>query len=127
YSTGRTRYSISFPNDPTALALPIDNGRALRGEDVVASVWQSYPVPRLDRFLVQPRSLGMFRAEQMVALDGAITLESDEGIRRVVNQGGLELRDAVLVDLSGPKERKETYLGTIAPGASAEVKSAARP
>jgi hypothetical protein len=63
----------------------------------------------------------------MVALDGAVALESEAGARRVVNQGSLELRDAVLVDLAGPSERKETYLGTIAPGASVEVKNVPRP
>ena len=30
---------------------------SLRGEDIVTSIWQSYPVPALEGFLVQPRSL----------------------------------------------------------------------
>ena len=34
YTTGRSRFTISYPNDPTALALPLDNGRSIRGEDV---------------------------------------------------------------------------------------------
>ena len=34
YSTGRSRFTISYPNDPTALALPFDNGLSIRGEDV---------------------------------------------------------------------------------------------
>jgi hypothetical protein len=126
YTTGRTRYTISYPNDPTALALPLDTGRSLRGEDIVTSLWQSYPVPALEGFLVQPRSLGMFRAEQMVSLDGAVSLVSDGEVRKIVNEGSIELRDAVLVDVAGPKDRRETFLGTIAPGASVEVKEAPR-
>jgi hypothetical protein len=122
YSTGRTRYTVAFPSDPTALALPLDNGRSQRGEDVSTAVFRSYPVPALESYLVQPRSLAFYRAEQLTSLDGSISLESsEEGGRKVVNGAGLELRDAVLIDLAGPKERKETYLGTIAPGATVEV------
>lgn len=127
YSTGRTRFSISFPNDPTALALPFNTGRSLRGEDVVTSVWQSYPVPALEGFLVQPRSLGMVRAEQMITLDGPVSLVSDASGRKVVNGGSLALQDAVLVDVSGPAGQNETYLGAIGPGATVEVKAGPRP
>ena len=78
YSTGRVRYTISYPDDPTALALPLSSGRAIGGEDVAVSSWRSYPVPALEGFLVQPRSLALFRAEQMATLTGTIRLESDE-------------------------------------------------
>jgi hypothetical protein len=122
YSNGRTRFTIAFPNDPTALALPLDIGRALRGEDVQSAVFQSYPVPALRGFLVQPRSLGMFRSEQMASMDGVISLETEGDVRRVVNQGSLELRDARLIDLDGSKEPAQIYLGTIEPGATVEVK-----
>lgn len=119
YSTGRTRFNISFPNDPTALALPLASGQSVRGEDISTSVWQSYPVPALSDFLVQPRSLAMVRAEEMLTLEGAITLESEPAVRRIVNHTSLELRDAVLVDLSGPNgPQRETPLGTIRPGTS---------
>ena len=47
YTTGRANYAISYPNNNTALALPLDNGRSIRGEDVTTSVWQSSPVPAL--------------------------------------------------------------------------------
>ena len=57
YSTGRSQFAISYPNDPTALALPFDNGLSIRGEDVSTSTLQSYPVPSLIDFTVQPRSL----------------------------------------------------------------------
>jgi hypothetical protein len=122
YSTGRGRYTISFPNDPTALALPLDIGRSISGEDVTTSVWQSYPVPALRGFSVQPRSLSMFRAEQMIGLAGPIALESGETGSVLVNGSDLELRDAVLVDFSDGNQRREIRLGTIAPGASIELK-----
>src|SRR5262249_9127989 len=93
YSTGRGRFAIGFATDPTALALPLDSGRSLRGEDVTTSVWQSSPAPALEAFQVQPRSLAMFRTEQMVHLAGAISLVRDEGASRVVNGSELELRD----------------------------------
>jgi hypothetical protein len=125
YSTGRVRFSIAFPGDPTALALPFDSGRSLRGEDVTTSVWQSYPTPTLDDFPVQPRSLAMFRAEELATLSGSIRLERDraEGPSRIVNDSELELRDAVLIDVNGPgpTQRPETHLGTIAPGTTVEV------
>ena len=109
--------TISYPDDPTALALPLSNGRSIGGEDVAVSSWQSYPVPALEGFLVQPRSLAIFRAEQMATLTGTIRLETDgEGSRRIVNGTDLELRDAVLVDVNGAEGRRETPLGTIAPG-----------
>src|SRR5262249_2209902 len=117
YSTGRGRYTIAYPNDPTALALPLDIGRSISGEDVTTSVWQTYPVPALPAFSVQPRSLSMFRAEQMIGLSGPIAIESTEGGGVLVNRSDLELRDAVLVDRSDPSQGREVRLGTVAPGA----------
>jgi hypothetical protein len=121
YTTGRSRFAISYPNDPTALALPLDSGRSIRGEEVSSSIWQSYPVPSLVDFAVQPRSLAMFRAEQMLTLGGPIRLEGDAGKRQVVNGSELELRDAILIDLADPNERRERWLGTIAAGASIDI------
>jgi hypothetical protein len=65
----------------------------------------------------------MYRAEQMVGLSGAIKLEA--GSRRtLVNGTDLELRDAVLVDLTGTGDRRESYLGTIAPGQAFDLDAA---
>ena len=121
YSTGRVKFTIAFPGDPLALALPLDTGRSLRGEDVTTSVWQSYPAPTLEAFAVQPRSLAMFRSEQMATLAGSITLERDEQTQRIVNASELELRDAVLIDVGDPGQSTETFVGTIAPGLTVEV------
>ncbi len=127
YTTGRSHFDISYPNDPTALALPLDNGRSIRGEEIASSMWQSSPVPALLNFTVQPRSLAMFRAEVMMPLGGAIRLAETAGKREVINESGLELRDAVLVESTGPDTRSERFLGTIKPGASAEIEAQAQP
>ena len=126
YTSGRGNYTISYPNNNTALALPLDNGRSIRGEDVTTSIWQSAPLPALSDLAVPPRSLSLFRAEEMATLSGAIRLEGDGAGQRVVNGSDLELRDATLIDITGPdrEEWKERYLGTIAPGASVEIGAA---
>ena len=111
YTTGRSRFAISYPNDPTALALPFDSGRSIRGEEVSSSTWQSYPVPSLVDFSVQPRSLSMFRAEQMLTLGGPIRLEGDAGKRQVVNGSELELRDAILIDLAESQRAARALAG----------------
>jgi hypothetical protein len=121
YSNGRSHFSISYPNDPTAVALPFDSGQSIRGAELSSSTFVSYPVPSLLGFTVQPRSLSMFRAEQMLSLSGPIRLDEEGGKRRVVNGGELELHDAILIDQSGPAERVERWLGTIAAGASVEI------
>jgi hypothetical protein len=121
YATGRVKFSLAFPGDPLALALPFDTGRALRGEGITTSIWQSSPAPLLHAFSVQPRSLSMFRAEQMINLAGSIALEHEGATRRIVNASELELRDAVLVDVGDVQHLKETFVGTIAPGETAAV------
>ncbi|QDV36708.1 hypothetical protein [Tautonia plasticadhaerens] len=120
YSTGRQNFTISFPGEPSALALPLNANLTIRGEQVTESTWQSTPGPELIDFRVEPRSLAMFRAEQMIDLRGGIALQSPaDGPRAIVNQTTLELRDAVLVDVAtGGQggENRYTPIGTIAPG-----------
>ncbi|WP_435009497.1 hypothetical protein P12x_000751 [Tundrisphaera lichenicola] len=105
YSTGRVQFSISYPNDPTALALPLSTGRALRGEEAAQSSFQSLPFPALTGFQVQPRSLALYRAEQMASLPGTITLSPEgEGPRSIVNESGLDINDAWVVELRPGRE-----------------------
>jgi hypothetical protein len=100
YSTGRVNFSISYPNDPTALALPLSNGRPFRGEDFKQSSFQTLPFPTLTGFLVQPRSLALFRAEQMASLPGTVTLSPEgQGPRMVLNDSGLDLNEAWVVEV----------------------------
>src|SRR5262249_31925 len=123
YTTGRSSFAISYPNDPTAVILPFSSGESIRSEDISFSSLQCYPVPALVGFAVPPRSLAMYRAEQMLSLTGRIRLEGDAGKRRVRNAPKPNLRDAVLIDLAGPDERRERYLGTIAAGADVPIDS----
>jgi len=124
YTNGGSRFEISYPNDPTALALPLDNGRSIRGEEVSTAKWQSSPVPALSDFMVQPRSLSMFRAEQMRTLTGAIRLEGDGSNRRLVNESELDLRDAVLIDSGGTDQPDERWLGAIRAGSAVTITGA---
>ncbi|MBX6316187.1 MAG: hypothetical protein IRY99_25240, partial [Isosphaeraceae bacterium] len=125
YTTGRDRYTISYPDHPTALALPLNMGesRYLRGQENAQSVWQSSPEPALIDLQVQPRSLAMFRAEAMVPLGGSIALlpPDDRGPERIINATNLELHDAVLIrsgEGTEVREGTEIPLGTIGPGAT---------
>jgi hypothetical protein len=125
YTSGRGNYTISYKNS-TALALPLGSGRSIPGEDVTTATWQSSPVPELSNFLVQPRSLSLFRAEEMMTMTGSVRLEGDGPARKVLNGSDLELHDATLIDITGPDrdDWKQRYLGTIAAGASVEIGTA---
>ena len=49
--------------------------------------------------------------EEMLTLSGAITLESDENGRRIVNGSGSKLEDASIVDFSGRREAVDNHAG----------------
>jgi hypothetical protein len=125
YTNSGSRFAISFPSNPTALALPLDNGRSIRGEEISTATWQSTPVPALVDFLVQPRSLSMFRAEQMLTLRGSIRLDEEGGTRRVVNGSEFDLKDAILIESGGTDHPVERWLGAIKSGSSAPIGGAA--
>jgi hypothetical protein len=116
YSTGRHSFTVAYPGEPTALALPMNMMNNLAGGETLQSAWQSSPEPALMEFPVQPRSLAMFRAEQMAALPGGIRMVDRGSERRIINETELELRDAAVVDVGG---RVQYRLGTIPPGGSA--------
>lgn len=114
YSTGRVRYDLSYPGDPTALALPMKSGVAIHGQELEQSTWTSAPVAGLGGLQVQPRSLSMYRTEQMTPLGGRVLLTTDDDGRRIQNLTELELLDATLIDT----DRKVRWkLGTVPPGA----------
>jgi hypothetical protein len=120
YATGRVKFTISYPgpNGTTALALPLATGRSLRGEDSTQSSFETQPVPTLSGFQVQPRSLAMFRAEQLATLPGTVTLTPPgEGPRSVVNESGLDLKDAWVIRIGSDKEFTGVSLGSVAQGA----------
>ncbi|WP_165075855.1 hypothetical protein [Paludisphaera rhizosphaerae] len=121
YTTGHGRYAIRFPNDTTALALPMATGRAIAGEDRTTAAWRSFPIPALEDFIVQPRSLSMYRAEQMANLSGPIVVEGEAGSRKIRNSSGMELRDAFVIEQGRGGSAVERYLGTIAPDAVVDL------
>jgi hypothetical protein len=124
YSTGRVRFTISYPNEATALALPLASGRSLRGEDSTQSTFQSLPNPALSGFQVQPRSLSLFRAEQMTPLPGTVTITpSGQGPRTIQNALGMELEDAWVVKLGREGNSEYAYLGALASGAQVPLGS----
>lgn len=118
YSTGRDQYQIAF-DDSTALALPLNNQRSLRGEETALSVFQS-PEPALSNFAVQPRSLSMFRAEAISDLPGGIDLVGDLSTGQIVNNSGLELRDAVLIDVDATAREQYAWEQVKKAGEAAE-------
>ncbi|WP_148596053.1 hypothetical protein [Aquisphaera giovannonii] len=121
YTTGRARYTVAYPDDPAALALPFNNQRSIGGEETTTAAFRCYPVPALEDYAVQPRSLSMYRAEQYLDLPSSSGLEaSPSGGRTLTNGTGLELRDAVLVE-DGPDGPIESYVGTIGPNATIEL------
>lgn len=122
YATGRVRYTIAYPSDPTAVALPLATGRALRGEDAVQSSFRTQPTPALTDFLVQPRSLSMFRAEQMPSLPGTVAFEEPADPAAppaLINRLGFDLADAWVVEVGTDADRsRHRRIGALAAGAS---------
>ncbi len=121
YSTGRVKYTISFPNDATGLALPFSTGRSIRGEDNTDSTFQTYPSPALSGYLVQPRSLALFRAEQLASLSGNAVLVEKDGKKFLVNNSGANLKDAVVVEMGKDRANRFAVLGDISSGAEAPL------
>ncbi len=124
YATGRVKFTISYPKDPTALVLPLATGRSLRGEDATQSSFQTQPIPALTGFQVQPRSLALFRAEQLASLPGTVTLSPlGEGPRTISNDIGLDLNDAWVVEVRPAGEWKAVSLGKLDAGAKVPLGS----
>lgn len=105
YTTGRVEYRVSTPGNPTTLILPMRSYRGLRGEQVRFAEFDAGVEPALGGFLVQPRSLAMFRAESIVDLGGGLSLEGDLATGRIVNRTPLELLDPILVDVDARRQR----------------------
>ena len=105
YTTGRGKYTISYPNDPTALALPFNTERSIGGEDVVTSVLAIVSGPRAARFhraAAQPVDVPGRADARPGRIDHHRGRRRRAGGRTIVNGTDLELRDAVLVDFPDP-------------------------
>lgn len=112
YSTGRHSFTVTFPANTWPFCLPMDMRNAVAGSDMARSTWQSFPEPALGDFPVQPRSLAMFRAEQMIELDGPIRFFKQDGTYQLTNQTGFALRDVAIVN----HHARQLYsIGALAP------------
>lgn len=116
YSGSRGRYQLRY-DDAAAIALPMSIGDVQRGKNVerVHLDWDmtdGFPVT-LGRYEVNPRSVGMLRAEEMKLLGGPIRRVPGEnpGTWSLDNQTGWELWDCHLVT---PTET--IRLGDVKPG-----------
>ncbi len=120
YSSSRKSFTIAFPENATALALPMRGSEGMINEQSLETVFQSVPYPALSSFPVQPRSISLYRAEEMTATGGSIALERDgDGGESIRNDTTLELRDAELIDVDlyakSEKKKGRIRIGTIAP------------
>ena len=120
YSSSRKSFTIAFPENATALALPMRGSEGVINEQSLETVFQSVPYPALSSFPVQPRSISLYRAEEMTATGGAIALEREgDGKEWIRNDSTIELRDAELIDVDlyakSEKKKGRIRIGTIAP------------
>lgn len=125
YSTGRVQFNVAFPGDPTALALPFSRTESLATAETAQTAWESLPEPSLRGFPVQPRSLGLYRAEQIHPLGGVVRY-STKPSRRIFNQTNMNLYDAVLIDVGSGSDLKKTPIGAIPSGATIDLDALAR-
>ncbi|WP_435015566.1 hypothetical protein TA3x_003109 [Tundrisphaera sp. TA3] len=118
FATGRVRFSMTYPGDSSALALPMSTSGALRGGEAARSTFQALPMPELAGFQVEPRSLALFRAEQMTSLPGTVSLSTPgPGPRMIVNRSGLDLRDAWIIEVLPRNQMRSASIGEIKSGA----------
>ncbi len=139
YSNSRDAFEIIYPSDPTALVLPLDTRSSIRGDAITQAVFQTTPDPGLVDFQVEPRSLAMYRSEQLILLpnapgfpedlgrfQGVIGLDTTEdGRNQLINGTAIDLRDAVLIEVGTGLNGLNRYqpIGQIPPGAVIELDS----
>lgn len=105
-TTDRAEYALRYPNDPTALALPMNAGQGVRGQAAEVTTFDADGAgASLTGYAIQPRSVALFRAEQMVNLGGTIRVDPPgaDGTRRVFNDTPLPLRSVRIVDVANER------------------------
>ena len=98
YTTGRSRFAISYPNDPTAPALPFDTAARSAAKRFRVRPGNRFPYLLLRTFRFSPPCDVQGRTDAHPG--GPIWLEGEGDKRQVVNGSEPELRDATF-DRSG--------------------------
>ena len=125
YSTGRVQFTVAYPDDPTALALPFSRTDTLATSEITQTTWESLPEPALRGFLIQPRSLALYRAEQIQPLGGVVRYATKPN-RQITNRTNMNLYDAVLIDVGANGDLKKTLIGTILAGGAIDLDALVR-
>ena len=126
YTTGRSHFAVSYPERPDG-ARPAARQRAIdsrRGHrELGVAIVSGAGAFEFHGSAAQPGDVprrGDADLGRRHPADG-----STAGKREIVNESGLELRDAVLIESTGPGKQQERLLGTIKPGASVEIEAQA--
>jgi len=116
YTSLSTGYDLQF-DDPMAMALPLASGQQMvRGQSSEQVHLRREAEVRMEDFEVGSNTTKMIHSEHMLDLGGPIRLARSGGRPRVVNDSQLTLQGAVVVGPGGA-----AWLGTLAPGATADV------
>ena len=123
YSTGRVKFTISYPNDPTALALPLSTGPAAPGRgDRRSRASRPLPIPGPDRVPGPAPEPGPVpgRADGRASRAPSRSRPRAKGRGSIINESGLDLNDAWVVEVRTQPDEDQLQavsLGAIAAGA----------
>jgi len=131
YTSLSTTYTLESGN-PTSLAAPFPTGsdyQLLRGQAYQDVDFRRYDNVQLVGLPISSNSTGMVHTEQMVTLDGAITLERSKatGANQIVNRSKLELNSVCVVRRPTKEENRRRpnprafegmWIGRLLPGQS---------
>jgi hypothetical protein len=122
YTSLATSYDLHF-DDSGAAVLPFPTVprpelfRMSLGQSLRRLTYRRGEQASLLGFPVGSNSTGLIHSEEMLDLDGGISLvEGRDGIRNLVNQTGLNLYGAGLIRKTASGELQTAWLGTVPPG-----------
>jgi len=122
YTSLATSYDLHF-DDSGAAVLPFPTVprpelfRMSLGQNLRRLTYRRGEQASLLGFPVGSNSTGLIHSEEMLNLDGGISLvEGPDGTRNLVNQTGLNLYGAGLVNKTASGELQTTWLGTVHAG-----------
>ena len=126
YSSLATTYSVEFPDNISAAALPFPASDSDTPTGRQPVVFEEGASPRLDGLTVSSSATRLIHAEQLVALEGSLRWgKSSQGITQVENSTDLTLRDAAVIrrrfNRQGEPMYEGCWLGEIKPKSSVVV------